>query len=304
MMKLNIKNETSSLKAVLLGTAQSCGATPLPSEAYDPKSLEHILAGTYPTDEDMTRQMQELENVLVKHGVKVFRPSLIENYNQIFARDIGFVIDDFFFKANMIQERSKEITAVDFLLNQINSEKIMEIPDGISIEGGDVILYENYIFVGTYKGDDFTSQKTARTNMEGVRFLQKMFPNRVVKELDLVKTMSDAKENVLHLDCCFQPVGEKFAILYEGAFRQKSDFQFLVNVFGEENIFFITKNEMYEMNSNVLSVSPKIVISDRSFQRLNAWLKSKGMAVEEIDYSEVSKQGGLLRCSTLSLIRE
>lgn len=303
-MKLNIKNETSPLKAVLLGTAQSCGAVPLPVQAYDPKSLEHILAGTYPTDEDMMEQMQQLENVFVKYGVEVFRPNLIEDYNQIFARDIGFVIDDFFFKANMILERSREITAVDFLLNQINPEKVIEIPEGISIEGGDVILYENYIFVGTYKGNDFLNQKTARTNMQGVHFLQKMFPNRIVKELDLIKSMKNAKENVLHLDCCFQPVGNGLAILYENAFRQNADFQFIIDVFGKENIFFITKDEMYEMNSNVLSVSPQIVISDRSFHRLNAWLRLKGISVEEVDYSEVSKQGGLLRCSTLSLIRE
>ena len=53
MMQLNIVDETSPLKAVILGTAQSCGPTPTPEEAYDPKSLEHILAGTYPKEEDM-----------------------------------------------------------------------------------------------------------------------------------------------------------------------------------------------------------------------------------------------------------
>ena len=48
MLHLNVKDETSELKAVLLGTAESSGPTPKPEEAYDPKSLEHILAGTYP----------------------------------------------------------------------------------------------------------------------------------------------------------------------------------------------------------------------------------------------------------------
>jgi hypothetical protein len=50
MLKLNVKNETSRLRAVVLGTALSNGETPSIAEAYDPKSLEHILAGTYPVE--------------------------------------------------------------------------------------------------------------------------------------------------------------------------------------------------------------------------------------------------------------
>ena len=50
MLKLNIADETSQLKAVVLGTAESSGPVPKPEDAYDPKSLEHILAGTYPKE--------------------------------------------------------------------------------------------------------------------------------------------------------------------------------------------------------------------------------------------------------------
>ena len=38
MLQLHVKNETSRLKAVILGTAQSNGQTPTIEEAYDPKS--------------------------------------------------------------------------------------------------------------------------------------------------------------------------------------------------------------------------------------------------------------------------
>ena len=48
MLNLNVVNQTSTLKAVVLGTAINCGPTPKPEEAYDPKSLEHILAGNLP----------------------------------------------------------------------------------------------------------------------------------------------------------------------------------------------------------------------------------------------------------------
>ena len=46
MLKLNVQNETSRLRAVILGTAESNGPTPKIEEAYDPKSVEHIKAGT------------------------------------------------------------------------------------------------------------------------------------------------------------------------------------------------------------------------------------------------------------------
>ncbi|HET8855364.1 MAG TPA: amidinotransferase, partial [Salinimicrobium sp.] len=89
-MNLNVKNETSRLKAVVLGTAESMGGIPDLSDAYDPKSIEHIKAGTYPKEEDMIAEIKAVAEVLEKYEVSVYRPELIENYNQIFTRDIAF----------------------------------------------------------------------------------------------------------------------------------------------------------------------------------------------------------------------
>jgi len=61
---------------------------------------------------------------------------------------------------------------------------------------------------------------------------------------------------------------------------------------------------MYDMNSNVFSIAPNVVVSERKFYRLNNWLRDQGITVEEIPYSEIAKQEGLLRCSTLPLIRD
>ena len=58
MLQLNVKNETSRLRAVVLGSAINNGSTPTVDEAYDPKSLEHILAGTYPLEKDMITEME------------------------------------------------------------------------------------------------------------------------------------------------------------------------------------------------------------------------------------------------------
>ena len=58
MIKLNIQNETATLKAVVLGIANSNGPVPKLSETYDPKSAQHIINGTYPIEEDMIKEIE------------------------------------------------------------------------------------------------------------------------------------------------------------------------------------------------------------------------------------------------------
>lgn len=304
MLELNINNETSRLRAVVLGSAVNNGPTPKVEEAYDPKSLEHILAGTYSLEKDMVNEIKAFNSVLQKYNVTVYRPDLIENYNQIFTRDIGFVIDDIFVKSNILPERERELDAIQYVIDQIDPKKVVRPPIDVHIEGGDVILWNDYIFIGTYKGSDYKDYITARTNMQGVEYIKGLFPNKIVKEFDLVKSKIEARDNALHLDCCFQPVGKDKGIVYKSGFREEADYLFLVNLFGKENLFHITREEMYNMNSNIFSIDTDVVVSERNFTRLNNWLRANGFVVEEIPYSEIAKQEGLLRCSTLPLIRD
>ena len=304
MLQLNIKNETSRLRAVVLGSAVNNGPVPTVEEAYDPKSLEHILAGTYPLEENMVKEMEAFNQVFQKYNVKVFRPEMIENYNQIFCRDIGFVIDDIFIKSNILPDRERELEAIKYVIDQINPLKVVRPPEEVHIEGGDVMLWNEYIFIGTYKGSDYKDYITARTNMHGVNYIKQLFPNKIVKEFDLVKSKLEARDNALHLDCCFQPVGKNKGIIYKSGFREEADYVFLVTLFGKENLFHISRDEMYHMNSNVFSIDENVVVSEKNFTRLNTWLRENGFIVEEIPYAEIAKQEGLLRCSTLPLIRD
>lgn len=304
MLDLNVRNETARLRKVILGLANSNGSTPTVDEAYDPKSLEHILAGTYPVEQDMIIEMEAFNAVFQKYDVAVLRPELISDYNQIFARDIGFVIDDVFIKSNILPDRERELDAIQYVIDQINPSKVVRPPEEVHIEGGDVMLWNDYIFIGTYKGSDYKDYITARTNWQGVEFIKQLFPNKIVKDFDLVKSKLEARDNALHLDCCFQPVGNDKGIIYKNGFREESDYLFLVTLFGKENLFHITRDEMYDMNSNVFSIAPNVVVSERNFTRLNNWLRSNDFIVEEIPYAEIAKQEGLLRCSTLPLIRD
>lgn len=304
MLRLHINNETSRLRAVILGIAKSNGGTPKLEDCYDPKSIDHVLAGTYPQEKEMILEMDAVDQVFKKYDVQVFRPDLIENYNQIFSRDIAFVIEDTFIEANILPDRVREYKAIEKVLSQINPEKIVILPEECHVEGGDVVLWNEYLFIGTYSGSNYAEYITARTNIAAVIALQELFPHKKVKSFELRKSNTHAKENALHLDCCFQPIGRDKAILHKNGFLVQSEYEWLVNFFGKENIFEITKEEMYLMNSNVFSISEEIIVSEKSFTRLNHWLRENGFIVEEVPYSEIAKQEGLLRCSTLPLIRD
>ena len=304
IVHLNVQNETSRLKAVVLGTAESNGPTPKPEECYDPKSLQHVLAGTYPKEEDMIREIEEVAAVLKKYDVTVYRPEVIENYNQIFARDISFVIEDKIIIANILPDRKREVEATEYVWIHVDKKNRIILPDECHVEGGDVMPWNDYIFIGTYSGSDYPDYITARTNIAAVKTIQELFPHKKVKSFELRKSNTDPYNNALHLDCCFQPIGKDKAIIHKNGFLVEEEYQWLIDFFGRNNVFEITKEEMYAMNSNIFSISEDVIISEKGFSRLNTWLREKGFTVEEVNYSEIAKQEGLLRCSTMPLIRE
>jgi N-dimethylarginine dimethylaminohydrolase len=288
----------------VLGRADSNGPVPKIEDAYDPKSIAHIKAGTYPKDEDMVKEMAAVMAVFDKYDVKVYRPEMIENYNQIFSRDTAFVIEDKLIIANILPDREQEVVALEHIWSMLPEGKRITLPDHVHVEGGDVMPFGDYIFIGTYRGEDYSNFITARTNMDAVAYLQELFPHKKVKSFNLRKSNTIAKDNALHLDCCFQPIGNRKAIIHKEGFLEEEEYEWLLDFFGKENCFEITKEEMYAMNSNVFSISEDVIISEVNFTRLNTWLRSHGFTVEEVPYAEIAKQEGLLRCSTIPLTRD
>jgi N-dimethylarginine dimethylaminohydrolase len=304
-MKLNIQNETGRLKTVVLGQPQSMGATPTLAESYDAKSYHTIEHGVYPTETDIVAEMSAFEKVLKKYDVEVLRPSIIQDYNQVFARDVAFVIDDKMVISNVIKDRADEQEAYRNIFEKVEWRKIINLPETAHIEGGDVIVWDDFIFVGACFSEDYRSYKTARTNEYAIEILKEYFPKKRIIDLDLKKNDRIPYQGVLHLDCTFNPIGKDKCIIYKDGFVDESDYKLILDIFGEENCFHINDEEMFEMNPNIFSISPEIIVSDQTFTRMNHFLREKwNFTVEEIPYREISKMGGLLRCSTMPLVRE
>ncbi len=304
-MKLNIKNETGILKSVVLGQPNSLGGVPTLEESYDAKSYDTIQKGIYPTEKDVINEMSYFEKVLEKYDVQVFRPDIIKDYNQVFARDVAFVIDDKMIISNVISDRADEQDAYRTIFEEVKWRDIINLPDSAHIEGGDVIVWNDFLFIGTCFSEDYRNFKTARTNEYAINILKEYFPKKRILDFELKKNDREPYEGILHLDCTFNPVGTDKCIIYKNGFVDESDFHLILDIFGEENCFQVTDEEMFEMYPNIFSISPDVVVSDKSFTRMNNHLRNEwGMTVEEIPYREISKMGGLLRCSTLPLVRE
>ena len=178
MLIPSISNETKPLQCVLLGVADQSGSTPKYEEAYDPKSRLHILKGTYPKEQDLIHQLDLMHAALEKHGVEVLRPHIVSNCNQIFSRDIAFVIEDCLFISNILPARDREIDAIQNILDRIPNQNIRTIPEDVHVEGGDVIVHNEFLFVGYYDQPNYADYVTARTNAKALSYFSEHFPQK------------------------------------------------------------------------------------------------------------------------------
>ena len=108
----------------------------------------------------MYEQYNNFINLISGEGVKVQLLEPIYGENQVFTRDVGFVIGDTLFISSMSnKERIEETKALEKYIKNHNL-KVYRMEN--KIEGGDVIVYENYIFVGLSK----------RTSLEAIKELK------------------------------------------------------------------------------------------------------------------------------------
>ena len=301
-MNLNVNNETNKLVSVVLGIANDLDDKPDIDNCIDPKTRESIINDNYPNEIDCIDEIERFTNILLKYDIEVLRPKNIKNLNQIFSRDIAFVIENKLFIPEIIKERNFEKKGIDKIINDIKHK--IYIPKNAKIEGGDIILYNDIIFIGYSKTSSFNNYKASRTNEKGLEFIKNSFPNKKIYGFELIKDDYDPYSNILHLDCTMQPIGNNQLILYENGFKNKNDVELINKIFGKNNIIKINNKEFYNLNTNIFSIDNKTIVSNTSFTKLNTILENLGYKVEKTKYDEISKFGGLFRCTTLPLERK
>lgn len=289
------------LTSIIVGSALDSGNPPCEEECYDPTTLSTVKKGIYPNQDLLKQQIDSLVKTLELLNVKVCRPKNLPQVDQIFTRDVGFVIQDVLVRSKMIEDRAKEWEGVKDMLQGV---KTANPPNDVLIEGGDVLICGTKLYVGYSDEATCSSFKTARTNEKSLLWLQKTFPDLQVIGVQLIKDDLDVTKNVLHLDCAFMPLGLGHCIVYKEGFLTEEDYYKITEDYPMEKIFHVSQEEAVLLVTNLLSIDRHCIVSDKGFTRINKWLESNGYDIHLVDYSAIGKLGGLLRCSTLPLERQ
>lgn len=229
------------------------------------------------------KQHHHFVSTLKEYGVDVIELAPLQQFpEQVFTRDIGFLIGEKAFVSKMANFlRLGEENHFRQWLEETGSS-YTSINVG-SIEGGDVIVHENTVYVGL----------SNRTNKEGVQYLQNLLPDYKVCEVPF----TDA---YLHLDCVFNILSPTEAVI----FPEEIHGELVKQLKNRFDLIEVTKEEQANLATNVLSIGKKRVISLPINQSFNKSLKERGYEVIEVDITEIIKFGGSFRCCTLPILRE
>ena len=282
-MKVQVKNEYGKLKKVVVSSANY----------YDPNDLainnetikyykEH---GDVPTKEDILKEQKEFWDTLNKLDVEVIVADQVpDTKGQMFTRDLAFVIGNKFFISNMRKEnRKKAIIGWQKIIDEIEESQTIQVPSNVFLEGGDVLVDGNFIYVGI----------SERTNEHGIEFLrQKLGTDYKVIPLKL-------KPKFLHLDVVLTIINPNLVLVYKDGLEEES-YKLLESYQKIE----LTEKEQFELGTNVFVVDPKTIIVNAIHKRIIEEIKKQKLNVIPQNMSETAKDGGAFRCTTCPLERE
>ena len=230
------------------------------------------------------QQQRAFMEAIKKNGVEVLLADEVPGCaTQHYIRDIGFAIDDTFFLANPRRYyRRLELEGLRNLLPRFS--KVVRLESG-SIEGGDVIVDEDYIIAGLGEETSKDGIDCLRSKLKGLGI------GREIVELEFTH------RGIIHLDTKFNIPAKGIGLIHPKSFKKES-LRWLENHF---DLIEATDKETVNLEINTFTLSPKKVVMQEGSKRLASVLNSKGIETILIDYSEVTKLPGSFRCTTLPI---
>ncbi len=290
MIKVNLPSETAPLKTVVMCFANPISATSVfrhgGIDAALLYQIWHNRFNPFFDQEKVCLQQQIFIDILKSNGVQVLLADPVSGCaTQHYTRDIGFAVDDAFFVASPRRPyRRREIEGIEGLLPKFS--KVFRIEEG-AIEGGDVIVDEEYLIVGL-------GEETSKSGVNCLR--RKMKESNIDRE---VITLEFSQRGVIHLDTKFNIPTKGVGFIHPKSFDTNS----LKWLEGRFDLIEVTDQEMKNIEINTFSISPKKVVMQERSTRLSLLLEKKGVEVIPVDYSEVLKLPGSFRCTTLPIER-
>lgn len=287
---VNVPSETATLKKVVMYLANPMSVFSfLRHGGIDIAAVYQLWYNKWAIHDyyKVRQQQRAFIEVMETNGVEVlFAEAVPGCATQHYTRDIGFTSDDTFFCANPRRHyRQRELEGLRNLLPRFS--KVVRLESG-TIEGGDVIVDEQYVIIGL--GEE--------TNKEGIDCLRRKFKElRTDRE---IITIEFTHRGITHLDTKFNIPAKGIGLIHPKSFKRES-LKWLESHF---DLIEATDEETANIEINTFALSPqKVVMRERS-DRLASLLESKGIEPIMVDYSEVTKLLGSFRCTTLPIERE
>lgn len=285
-----ICTEYGALRHVIMGRGEGYHRDPARVEIVNVTQADTARSTGHPGEAQLVGEFAAFRTAMEQAGVTVSVPGLAPDsvQDQTCPRDIGFVIGDTFVAAGMrVASRVEEIEGIRHILGDMDGPRL-HLPDGVCLEGGDVLVDGPHVFVGYGQ----------RSDAEGAAFLQAHFSDRFTV-VPLPTRALDEGEDILHLDCAFQPLGLGHALIYPDGLATLPD---AVRAY---DWIEVTRQEATALATNVISVAPDHVIARTApdCARVNAALRAAGYKVTEVAFDAVPGTGGSFRCATLPLSR-
>ena len=295
---LSIRDEFSHLRTVIVGlgapyqrdkarVAAEMAEFPLVPET---ERKGEVLALAYPTEAQLEREYAGFVAVLEKHAVGVLRPDpgAAYSFDYTCPRDIGFVVGDTLFVANMaVASRGDEFETIRRHLRGLDPQALVRPPAGCLLEGGDVVALDAAtLLVGFNR----------RSNRAGFEFLRDYLAPRGIAVLPV-------PHRQLHLDCCLNPLGQGHLLIHPASLEDL-DAATRRALAGYDWIE-VDDVEREHLATNLLSLGPDTIVArdHPSCARVNRELEGLGYVVEAIGFDGVPATGGSLRCASLPLAR-
>ena len=230
-----------------------------------------------------------LEKELKKLDIKVIKPKKykIENMcTALWTRDTSFLMNNkIYLLPHMlpIKDKLKSANRINQIENEVNvipyKDKGIFVPDNVNLDGGDILVDHDTIFVG----------KNERTDNSGVKFLTDTFNN---------KNVIPIKHHSLHLDCCFAVLPNKI-VLYSTKYIKK-----LPRIIRTNYMCLSIEDILYDCDdtnlaTNFLIVGNNIITAERKkFKKLHDFLEKLGFNLILIPFENIYTMGGGIRCLT------
>lgn len=231
---------------------------------------------------------------------KQFNPK--DGYANFFTRDPFFVIGNYVIEAGMrFLHRRHEIWPLRDLLwtavqdadctyvatpfPQVSEADDLTLGQGPFIEGGDVLVLDKHIFVGS---------SGLASNDRGFLWLSKL-----LTPLGYTVEQVRLHPDILHLDCALSLVKPKVMIVCKEAFLDG-----IPATLQDWTAITVTLEEASQLATNGLPLSPEVYITDPVFKHIGDQIEQHGVKVEYVDFKITRSFGGSFRCSTQPLLRQ